>query len=304
MNLTLRNRNLYIFIIKLLGMNIKHSKYKNTGILFELLVRQITSDTLSGKNSKATNLLKKYFVKTELGREYKLYETLTKHKNLTEGKAEVVITSVIESSKNLNRSALKRQKYNLINEIQKYYNLDEFFKTKLPNYKTHAALYTLIEVYNSENLSNPDQIITNKLAILEGLTTKSINKQKVEDDLMIEFQSYDKDLRILTYKVMLEKFNGKYASLNDNQKIVLKEFINSVDSTPKLRDFYNSKVENIKEELNKLSKKVTSKATQIKLNEITNLLSPLNKTSKVDNDNLVNLLQYYELLEELTNIHE
>jgi hypothetical protein len=122
--------------------------------------------------------------------------------------------------------------------------------------------------------------------------------------LMIEFQSYDKDLRILTYKVMLEKFNGKYASLNDNQKIVLKEFINSVDSTPKLRDFYNSKVENIKEELNKLSKKVTSKATQIKLNEITNLLSPLNKTSKVDNDNLVNLLQYYELLEELTNIHE
>jgi hypothetical protein len=285
-------------------MNIKHSKYKNTGILFELLVRQITSDTLSGKNSKATNLLKKYFVKTELGREYKLYETLTKHKNLTEGKAEVVITSVIESSKNLNRSALKRQKYNLINEIQKYYNLDEFFKTKLPNYKTHAALYTLIEVYNSENLSNPDQIITNKLAILEGLTTKSINKQKVEDDLMIEFQSYDKDLRILTYKVMLEKFNGKYASLNDNQKIVLKEFINSVDSTPKLRDFYNSKVENIKEELNKLSKKVTSKATQIKLNEITNLLSPLNKTSKVDNDNLVNLLQYYELLEELTNIHE
>jgi hypothetical protein len=285
-------------------MNIKHSKYKNTGILFELLVRQITSDTLSGKNSKATNLLKKYFVKTELGREYKLYETLTKHKNLTEGKAEVVITSVIESSKNLNRSVLKRQKYNLINEIQKHYNLDEFFKTKLPNYKTHAALYTLIEVYNSENLSNPDQIITNKLAILEGLTTKSINKQKVEDDLMIEFQSYDKDLRILTYKVMLEKFNGKYASLNDNQKIVLKEFINSVDSTPKLRDFYNSKVENIKEELNKLSKKVTSKATQIKLNEITNLLSPLNKTSKVDNDNLVNLLQYYELLEELTNIHE
>jgi hypothetical protein len=284
-------------------MNIKHSKYKNTGILFELLVRQITSDTLSGKNSKATNLLKKYFVKTELGREYKLYETLTKHKNLTEGKAEVVITSVIESSKNLNRSVLKRQKYNLINEIQKHYNLDEFFKTKLPNYKTHAALYTLIEVYNSENLSNPDQIITNKLVILEGLTTKNINKQKVEDDLMVEFQSYDKDLRILTYKVMLEKFNGKYASLNDNQKIVLKEFINSVDSTPKLRDFYNSKVENIKEELNKLSKKVTSKATQIKLNEITNLLSPLSKTSKVDNDNLINLLQYYELLEELTNIH-
>ena len=280
-------------------MNIKHSKYKNTGILFELLVRQITADTLSGKDSKATDILKKYFVKSELGREYKLYETLTKHKNLTEGKAELVINSVIESSKNLNRGALKRQKYNLINEIQKYYNLEEFFKTKLPNYKTHAALYTLIEIYNSENLSNPDQIISNKIAILEGLTTKQVNKQKVEDDLLTEFQSYDKDLRILTYKVMLEKFNGKYASLNDNQKLILKEFINSVDSTPKLKEFYNTKVEEIKKELTGISKKVTDKAIQIKLNEVTNLLTPLNKIAGVGNDDLVNLLQYYELLEEL-----
>jgi hypothetical protein len=285
-------------------MNIKHSKYKNTGILFELLVRQITADTLSGKDSKATNILKKYFVKTELGREYKLYETLTKHKHLTEGKAEVVINSVIESSKGLNRGALKRQKYNLIKEIQNHYNLDEFFKTKLPNYKSYAALYTLLEIYNSENLSNPDQIITNKIAILEGLTTKEVNKKKVEDDLMVEFQSYDKDLRILTYKVMLEKFNGKYATLNDNQKEVLKEFINSVDSTPKLKEFYNTKVGEIKEELNKISKKVTDKAIQIKLTEVTNMLSPLGKVSKVGNDDLVNLLQYYELLEELVKAND
>jgi hypothetical protein len=284
-------------------MNIKHSKYKNTGLLFELLVRQITADTLSGKDSKATGILKKYFVKTELGREYKLYETLSKHKNITEGKAEIIINTIVESSKDLNRGALKRQKYNLISEIQKHYNLEEFFKTKLPNYKVFASLYTLLEVYNSENLSNPDQIIDNKMSLLEHLTSKNIKKQKVEDELLEEFKSYDKDLRILTYKVMLEKFNGKYESLNDNQKIVLKEFINSVDSTPKLREFYNSKVGEIKEEINKLSKKVTDKAVQIKLNEVTNLLSPLSKTANVGNDNLVNLLQYFELLEELTKVH-
>ena len=284
-------------------MNIKHSKYKNTGLLFELLVRQITADTLSGKDSKATGILKKYFVKTELGREYKLYEALSKYKHITEGKAETVINTLIESSKDLNRGALKRQKYNLINEIQKYYNLEEFFKTKLPNYKTYASLYTLIEVYNSENLSNPDQIISNKIALLEHLSSKQVQKQKVEDDLMTEFQSYDKDLRILTYKVMLEKFNGKYADLNDNQKSVLREFINSVDSTPKLREFYNSKIEEIKSQLTELTSKVTSKATKIKLQEIKNIITPLDKVSKIGNDDLVNLLQYYELLEELTKIH-
>jgi hypothetical protein len=284
-------------------MNIKHSKYKNTGILFELLVRQITADTLSGQDSKATHILKKYFVKTELGREYKLYESITKYKNLTEGKAEVVINSVIESSKNLNRGALKRQKYNLIQEISKHYNLEEFFQTKLSNYKSYAALYTLVEIYNSELLSTPDQIISNKIAILEGLTTKPVSKKKVEDDLLTEFQSYDKDLRILTYKVLLEKFNGKYASLNDNQKSVLKEFINSVDSTPKLREFYNTKITEIKATLTKQVKKVTDKAIQIKLNEVNNMLTPLGKTANVGNDDLVNLLQYYELLEELTKIN-
>ena len=284
-------------------MNIKHSKYKNTGLLFELLVRQITADTLSGKDSKATGILKKYFVKTELGREYKLYEALSKYKHITEGKAETVINTLIESSKDLNRGALKRQKYNLINEIQKYYNLEEFFKTKLPNYKAYASLYTLIEVYNSENLSNPDQIISNKIALLEHLSSKQVQKQKVEDDLMTEFQSYDKDLRILTYKVMLEKFNGKYADLNDSQKSVLREFINSVDSTPKLREFYNSKIEEIKSQLTDLTSKVTNKATKIKLQEIKNIITPLDKVSKIGNDDLVNLLQYYELLEELTKIH-
>lgn len=283
-------------------MNIKHSKYKNTGIIFELLVRQITADTLSGKNSKASNILKKFFVKTELGKEYKLYETLSKYKNISEGKADMILTTIIESSKNLNRGTLKRQKYNLIKEIQKYYNLDEFFKTKLPSYKSFASLYTLIEIYNSETLSNPDQIISNKVTILESMTAAPVAAQKVEDDLMEEFKSYDKDLRILTYKVMLEKFNGKYGELNDDQKEVLKEFINSVDNTPKLKEYYNNKVTYLKEELTKLSTSVKNKAIQIKLSEVANILTPLSKTSNVNDDNLINLLQYCELLHELKNV--
>ena len=284
-------------------MNIKHSKYKNTGILFELLVRQITADTLSGKESKATPILKKFFVKTELGKEYKLYETILSKKHLSEGKAEIVINTIIESSKSLNRGSLKRQKYNLIKEISKYYNVDEFFKTKLPNYKAQAALYTLLEIYNSDNLSNPDQIIANKISLLETLTNKQVDEKQVKDQLLEEFKSYDQDLRILTYRVLLEKFNGKYAELNENQKMVLKEFINSIDSTPKLRTFYNTKINEIKSSLLSLNNKVTDKAVKIKINEVSNFLVELGKTANVGNDDLVNLLQYYELLEELTNIH-
>ena len=284
-------------------MNIKHSKYKNTGIIFELLVRQITADTLSGKTSKASSILKKYFVKTELGKEFKLYETLTKHKNITEGKADMILSTVIESSKSLNRGTLKRQKYNLIKEIGDYYNLEEFFKTKLPTYRAHAALYTLIEIYNSEQLSNPTQIIDNKVALLEYMTEKTIQSKKVEADLIEEFKSYDKDIRILTYRVLLEKFNDKYGSLNSNQREILKEFINSVDNTPKLKEYYNNKVTQLQESLTSLNKKVEEKAIQIKINEVINILSPLGKNQNVGDDDLINLLQYSELLEELVNNH-
>jgi len=283
-------------------MKFKHSKIKNTGILFELLVRQITSDTLSGKESKAVNILKKYFVKTELGKEYKLYENLSRHKNLTEGKAELILNSIIDLSKGLNKGIIKRQKYNLVKEILTHYNPDNFFKTKLPNYKAYASLYTLIELYNAPN-PNPTQIIENKINLLETITLKDINKQKVTDDVITEFQTYDKDVRILTYKILLDKFNEKYSTLSPQQKTVLKEFVESVDSTPKLKTFYNQKIEEIKKELMLLSGKITEKAIQIKLNEVIKFLVPLSKTSKIGDNEIINILQYYELLNEFKSIN-
>lgn len=284
-------------------MKFKHSKYKNTGILFELLVRQITSDTLSGKNSPATEIIKKYFVKSELSKEYKLYEILFSKVGLTEGKADITINAILETSKKLNKSSLKREKYNLINEIKKHYNLDEFFKTKLPHYKVQASLYLLMEIYNNNKLSNPSIIIDHKITLLEHLTSKSIDKNQVKDNLIEEFKSYDKDLRILTYKIILEKFNGKYDSLNTNQKLVLKEFIESVDSNPALKEFYNSKINEIKSTLTKLNKSVKDAAVQIKLKETINILTEADKNSKINDNHLVNLLQYYSLVEELTIAH-
>jgi hypothetical protein len=280
-------------------MNIKHSKYKNTGILFELLVRQVTADTLNGGQSPALNIIKKFFVKSELGKELKLYETLTKSKKINESRSNLLIQTLLESANKLNRKTLKREKYNLINEITKHYNLDEFFKTKLPNYKTQAAFYTLIEAQSSSDLINPEQIVSNKYTILEHLTLGPVNQEKVKDEVIQEFQTYDKDVRMLTYKILLEKFNGKYSDLHESQKEVLKEFITSVDSTPKLRTFYNNRIQMLKEELGVLSKNITDKAVQIKLHEVLPLIVEIEKNQSIKNENIVDLLQYCELVEEL-----
>ena len=284
-------------------MQVKHSKFKNTGILFELLVRQITSDTMSGKDSLASNLLKKYFVNTELGKEYKLYDTIIKNQNISESKANVVIESALESSKRLKRSTLRKEKYNLIKEIKEHYNVEDLFKTKLPNYKQLASFYILMELYNSKEIINPNQLVDNKFTILEYLTKQPQDKGAVKQSVIDEFKKYDKDLRILTYRALLEKFNTKYTDFNNDQKLILKNFIESIDSTSKLKEFYNSKIQEAKVRIDNHSKQVKSEPIKIKLQEVKKYLKEKDKRHKIKNDDLVDLLHYYELIGELNKVN-
>ena len=280
-------------------MKIKHSKFKNTGILFELLVRQIASDTVSNKDSAAIGLVRKYFNKSELAKEYKLYQALIQPKSLSEAKAETFINATLEASLRLNKTALRKEKYNLIKDIRESYDLEEFFKAKISNYKQYAAAFNLIEAHNSLEFTEPQQIIDNKITLLEHITRKEVNKEGVKDRVMEEFTNMDKGSRILAYRMLLEKFNSKYATLSDRQKLTLKEFINNITNTTKLRDFVNSNFKTITEEINTLIPTVADKTTQIKLAEVVTLLQPLDKTQNVKDENIISLLQYYQLIDEL-----
>jgi len=274
----------------------KHSKFKNTGLLFELLVRRITADTLEGKDSAAVDILRKYFLNSELGKEYKLYEQLSKHKNLTESKAELVINSLVETSSKLNRTEVRKQRYNLVREIKENYSVEKFFKVKINNYKIYAALNNLIENHTSTDVA-PEVVINNKMTLLEYLSKAPVEEKK--DELMEEFNGYDKDLKMLTYRVLLEKFNEKYDDLKSAQKEVLKEFINSVDAPEKLKELYNSRIPGIKSTLEMKIKSIEDQVVKIKLQEVLKYVTPLEKNDKFSNDDVVNLLQYYELINEL-----
>ena len=283
-------------------MKIKHSKFKNTGILFELLVRQIASDTVSNKDSAAIGLVRKYFNKSELAKEYKLYQALIVPKSLSEAKAETFINATLEASLRLNKTALRKEKYNIIKEIRDHYDIEEFFKAKINNYTQYAAVYNLIESHNSLEFTDPQHIIDNKVTLLEHITRKEVDKEGVRDRVMEEFTSMDKGSRILAYRMLLEKFNSKYSTLSDRQKLILKEFINNITNTTKLRDFVNNNFNIIIKEINKIIPTVSDKTTQIKLTEVVTLLHPLDKTQSVKDENIISLLQYYQLIDELKSV--
>jgi hypothetical protein len=281
---------------------IKHNKFKNSGILFELLLRQIASDTLSNKDSAAVDIVKKFFNKTELAKEHKLYQTLINSRTLTESKAEILITSVLEASLRLNRSLLRSEKYNLIKEIRNHYNIEDFFKAKINNYLQYAAVYNLIEANKSLEFIEPSHVINNKITLLEYITRKDINTEEIKDKVLEEYAQMDKGTRLLVYKILLEKFNEKYSNLTLSQKKVLKEYINNVSNTTKLRDFVNTSYESLKTELIELNKKVEEATIKIKVNEVVNLLKPLDKTQFVKDENIIALLQYDQLVTELKTL--
>lgn len=284
-------------------MKIKHSKFRNTGLIYELLVKQVAADTLNNKDSAAIPILKKFFnKKSALTKELNLYEVVSRNTSISQSKAEAVLSTITEVSRRLNYKALKKQKYDLISEIKKHYNADEFFAMPIRDYKSYAALYCLLEAQNNFDLVDPQYLIDNKTTILEHLTSQKQNKAKVKDTIIEEYSKFDKDLKLLTFKILLEKFNDKYKNLLPEQKYILKEFITSVDSNKRLCKLVNEQVENVKNTLHELVLEVKDEVVKIKIYEVIKNIKPLNNTQKVTDTHLINLMQYYDLIKELKSI--
>ena len=281
-------------------MKIKHSKYRNTGLIFELLVKQIAADTLNKKESPAIDILRKHFTgKTSLVREFKLYEFILKNKGVGQYKAETILSTITEISRKLNRNTLKEQKYSLISDIKKGYDINEFFSIQVTDYKALASLYCLLEAQTNNDLIDPNLLVNFRSTLLEHLTTEIQDKKEVKDTLIEEYSKYDKDLKLLTFKILLEKFNDKYKDLLSQQKNILKEFITSVNSQTRLRTLVNEELSNIKNEVSKLASRVKDEVVKIKLDEVTKSIVTLSNKEKIKDNHLINLMQYYDLVNEL-----
>jgi hypothetical protein len=278
---------------------LKHSKFKNTGVLFELLVRQVASDTLNNSDSKAIPLIKKYFAKsTELAKELNLYQTLVKEKFSKEDKAGSLIEAVLVAKSQLNQTILSRQKYNLIKEIKNNYVLEDFFKSKVNNYKTLAAIFKLFEYTIADN---PIESVNNRYTLIEHITRNEVKKIS-ELNEMSAFVKQDKEVRLLSYKILVDKFNEKYSELNEGQKNLLRQYINSVSEGTELKEFINKEVSKLQKELKTLSTSIDDKVVKIKLSEVTNLLNEITSAKAVKDNHVLNMLRYHELIKELKKV--
>ena len=276
----------------------KHSKIKNTGILFELLVRQVASDTLSSDSSEAIRIIKDYFSsKTQLGKELQLYQTIVNEKFSNETQADRFLSAVISSRKTLNKGMLRREKYNLIKEIKEHYDLQKFSKARVDNYRTLASTYNIFE----NTSKGPADGIRLRYNLVEAITSKHTHKA-VKKQIVSEYEQQDTDMQLLSYQILVDKFNDKYGDLTTKQKKVLREYINNVSNTNNLKELISTEVPHIKRTLQRKMKSIKDPVMRIKLKEVVKQANRLGKRNVIKDQEVLSLMRFYELIKELKNI--
>jgi hypothetical protein len=283
---------------------IKHSKFKNTGFIFELLVRQITSEIMSTNNSVAEKILKENFnSKKELSKELKLYQYLINEKYNSESKAEQFINTICEARKRLDEKKLIKEKYNLIKQLKETYNIDEFIKSSVSNYKTLASIYKIFEVVSTEEQYDPTDIVSSRFTIAENIINTSIQNKdsKIKNAVLEEYRKQDEDLRAISYKFLVENFNKKYKNLTNDQKRLLREYINNINNTGKLNAYVSDEVSKLIGGLKEVGAKITDKVTKIKLAETISNIRKIKSAKRIKEEHLSAMMMIYELLGELKN---
>jgi hypothetical protein len=281
----------------------KHSKYKNTGVLFELLTRQVTADVLNDLDeSPALRIIKENFTKNSaLKRELGLYNALLNETFKKEQKASYLVDVVLKERKKISANSLRNQKYNLIKEIKRHYSLRDFFKTKINDYKNLAAVSNLFEYSDSKNAA-PEKLVRNRFTIIEHITRSSKGKNHASNQIT-EYTKQEKDLRLLSYKILIDKFNEKYdTALSAKQKRLLQEYINNITNISGVKSYVNSEIPKIKKSLITSGKYIKDKITKIKLNEVINQVGRISKSKKLKDNHVLSMMRIYELIKEVKNV--
>jgi hypothetical protein len=283
---------------------IKHSKFKNTGFIFELLLRQITSEIMSENKSKAEKILQEFFnSKKELSKELKLYQYLINEKYNSEAKAEKFIDTVCEARKRLDEAKLTKEKYNLVKRIRESYNIEDLLKSSVSNYKVLASIYKIFESINESEILDPTDVVSSRFTIAENIINKSIQNKdaKIKDAVLEQFKKQDETVRALSYKILIESFNTKYKDLSSEQKVLLREYINGMTNSSGFSNHIQSEVNKITQSLNEIGKKITDKVTKIKLVETIGQIKKIKQNKRVKEQHVSALMMAYELIKELKN---
>lgn len=284
---------------------IKHNKIKNTGILFEALVRQITADVLEDKKSSVSSqIIKEFFNKnTELRKELQLYHSLIKENYTNEVKASSFVDAVVDARKKLNNSKLRREKYEIIKKLKENFSIENLFSSRIDTYPVYASIYKLFEYSLQENeLTNPSDLISAKFTVVDHLVRKNTSKVKPKNSIVETLTKEPMQVRVLTQQIIVDNFNKAFSNkLTEEQKLLVRDYINNVSNTNPLNEAILKRLPVISKKLKQLIDTIPDKAIKIKVAEVKSGIDKLKNYKTIKDNHVLALLRTYSLIDEITS---
>lgn len=278
---------------------LKHSKFKNTGFLFEILTRQITTEVLNNSEERAKKILQEFFsTGKELSKELKLFHLLLNEKYKTDKNAEMFIDKVVEAHQKLNFRKLESEKYNLVKSLKENFDVKSLMGSQVNNYKIIASIQKLFDA-NKMSILEVKEAVDSRITLIEHISNQVKNPKNDQSDLVEFYKKQEKDLRLLTYKILMERFNEKYSKLNTAQKNLLREYINNISNTSNFKDYYQTQLNKVVTVLTERKKSIKDKITLIKITETINTLKNQKISNRIKDNQVSALILSYELIKEL-----
>lgn len=278
---------------------LKHSKFKNTGFLFEILTRQITTEVLNNSEEKAKRILQEFFsAGKELSKELKLFHLLLNEKYKTDKNAEIFIDKVVGAHQKLNFKKLESEKYNLVKSLKENFDVKSLMGSQVNNYKIIASIQKVFDA-NKMSILEVKEAVDSKITLIEHISNQVKNPKNDQSDLVEFYKKQEKDLRLLTYKILMERFNEKYSKLNTAQKNLLREYINNISNTSNFKSYYQTQLNKVVTVLTERKKSIKDKITLIKITETINTLKNQKISNRIKDNQVSALILSYELIKEL-----
>lgn len=224
---------------------IKHNKIKNTGLIYQILVRKMIQQATNGKKPTAYNIFNNFFSKDKaLGKQLAIYNLLTNTKYENKDMASSLFEEALDLRMKIDDIRLDKQKYYCIKQIKKHYRIKPLFQTKVDNYKVYASIYKVFESLRYSEY-NPLTIVQSRHHVLDFMLRPLQEQSQVDSQDMKLFREQDYDVKEAALTLYVQKFNQKFAVLNESQKQLLKKYTYTMTDNTQLDGYMNKEIDRL-----------------------------------------------------------
>lgn len=285
---------------------IKHSKIKNTGLIYQVLIRQIITEGINNKDVKSLEILKSHFKKnSQLYKQLQLYKMLKQSKFDNQKKADQFIQKILEFRTRLDNKKIKNQKYSCVKQMIDKYDIKQLFSIPIQQYKTYASIYKLFQSACEKNMYNPTNIVQSRYNITTQLLANNSSKTQNSDQILEQFKKQSKQIKTLALRQLIKNYNKKYSSLNTQQRNVLKQYINNITNHNSMNQYIHKMIPLMNSRIKTLLDGISNndEVLKIKLVEVKNNMSKVNNIKTID-DKVYTVLNILQLLKQVQSMEK